>query len=117
MSKALVFPCSFPYLSLLLSSFISNFVTGCKYFGMITQNQLDALASKLSTLPCPACGGVHSVSLKLYQASSILGPVSPTVLYGFPDEDTCEAFKQKATAFIQRFIAGMAVEPFPFDRI
>lgn len=84
---------------------------------MITQDRLDELASKLSSLPCPECGGVHAVRLKLHQASSMVSPERQTVSYGFPDEDTCGAFRQKAMAFAQRFIAGMAVGPLPFDRM
>ena len=58
---------------------------------MINQLKLDDLASKISELPCPECGGVHKFRLKLFQSSSMGRPV---VSYGFPDEGTCEGFKQ-----------------------
>lgn len=81
---------------------------------MINQTKLDDLASKLSKLPCPECGETHSVRLKSAHSSSMDRPV---VSIGFPDQDTCNGFKQKATAFANRFMQSMNLGPFPFDRI
>ncbi len=81
---------------------------------MITQCQLEELASKMSALPCPECGRTHSVSLNLAHSSSRERPV---VTYGFPDRDTCAGFQRKATAFAERFIMSMNLGPLPFDRM
>lgn len=72
------------------------------------------MSRKISELPCPTCGGKHGLRLKLAHSSSTDRPV---VMFGFPDQDTCEGFKQKAMAFASRFIQEMNVGPYPFDRI
>ncbi len=81
---------------------------------MVDQNYLDDLSAKLSAAPCPDCGETHSVTLKLFQASSNGRPV---VTFDFPDQATCPGFKQKATAFASLLINEKNVGPCPFDLI
>lgn len=75
---------------------------------MLTQNSLDDLARLLSRLlsrlPCPFCGGSHTVRLKLAHCSSNVSPFNAVISYKFPDPTTCETFKPHMINFVKRKI-------------
>ncbi len=79
---------------------------------MVDQIFLDELSAKLSALPCPDCGLTHPIVLKLFHAWASDRPV---ISVGYPSDDTCKGFRQKAAAFASRVINARNVGPYPFD--